>query len=124
LLLVGVEENEVTSDWDIREAVLSELAWEPAVKESQIGVQVVDGVVINNSSGKRSANKSDQVYATNSDNLPADYGSTLNDINPQDIESVSVLKGPAAAALYGQRAANGAIIITTKAAAAKKKGHG
>jgi len=83
---------------------------------------VVDGVVINNSSGKRSANSSDQVYATNSDNLPADYGSSLNDINPQDIESVSVLKGPAAAALYGQRAANGAIIITTKSAQQKKKG--
>jgi TonB-linked SusC/RagA family outer membrane protein len=84
---------------------------------------VVDGVVISNSSGKRSANGSDRVYATNSDNLPADYGSSLNDINPQDIESVSVLKGPAAAALYGQRAANGAIIITTKSAAQKKKGH-
>ncbi|WP_242675513.1 SusC/RagA family TonB-linked outer membrane protein [Niastella koreensis] len=84
---------------------------------------VVDGVVINNSSGKRSANKSDQVYATGSDNLPADYGSSLNDLNPQDIESVSVLKGPAASALYGLRAANGAIIITTKAAAQKKKGH-
>ncbi|MBZ4189266.1 SusC/RagA family TonB-linked outer membrane protein [Niabella beijingensis] len=83
---------------------------------------VVDGVVINNSSGKRSANASDNVYATGSDNLPADYGSSLNDINPQDIESVSVLKGPAAAALYGQRGANGAIIITTKSAAAKKKG--
>ena len=83
---------------------------------------VVDNVVINNGSGRRSANKSDAVYQTNSDNLPADYGSSLNDINPQDIESVSVLKGPAAAALYGQRAANGAIIITTKAAAAKKKG--
>ena len=84
---------------------------------------VVDGVVINNSSGRRSANKSDQVYATNSDNLPADYGSSLNDINPQDIETVSVLKGPAAAALYGQRAANGAVIITTKSATQKKKGH-
>lgn len=83
---------------------------------------VVDGVVINNSSGKRSANASDNVYATNSDNLPADYGSSINDINPQDIESVSVLKGPAAAALYGQRGANGAIIITTKSSAAKKKG--
>jgi TonB-linked SusC/RagA family outer membrane protein len=84
---------------------------------------VVDGVVISNSSGKRSAAKGDAVYATGSDNLPADYGSSLNDINPQDIESVSVLKGPAAAALYGQRAANGAIIITTKSAAQKKKGH-
>ncbi|MCG2614127.1 SusC/RagA family TonB-linked outer membrane protein [Terrimonas sp. NA20] len=84
---------------------------------------VLDGVVINNSSGKRSANGSDQVYATNSDNLPADYGSSVNDINPQDIESISVLKGPAASALYGQRAANGAVIITTKSAYQKKKGH-
>ena len=84
---------------------------------------VLDGVVINNSSGKRSANASDQVYATNSDNLPADYGSSVNDINPEDIESVSVLKGPAAAALYGLRAANGAMIITTKSSKQKKKGH-
>lgn len=84
---------------------------------------VIDGVVVNNGSGKRTANSSDLVYATNSDNLPADYGSAVNDINPQDIESVSVLKGPAAAALYGQRAANGAIIITTKSATQKKNGH-
>lgn len=84
---------------------------------------VLDGVVINNSSGRRSANASDQVYATNSDNLPADYGSSVNDINPEDIESVSVLKGPAAAALYGQRAANGAVIITTKSSKQKKNGH-
>ena len=82
---------------------------------------VLDGVVISNGSGRRSANRTDQVYATNSDNLPADYGSSINDINPQDIESVSVLKGPAAAALYGQRAANGAIIITTKSSTQKKK---
>ena len=38
----------------------------------------------------------------------------LMDINPEDIESMSVLKGPAAAALYGSRAANGVILITTK----------
>ncbi len=38
----------------------------------------------------------------------------LNDINPDDIKSVNVLKGPAAAALYGSRASNGAIVITTK----------
>ena len=84
---------------------------------------VLDGVIINNGSGRRSANASDLTYATNSDNLPADYGSSLNDINPQDIESVSVLKGPAAAALYGQRAANGAVVITTKSAYQKKSGH-
>lgn len=38
----------------------------------------------------------------------------LNDINPDDIKSINVLKGPAAAALYGSRASNGAIVITTK----------
>lgn len=43
-----------------------------------------------------------------------DYGNAIQDINPDDIESVSVLKGPAAAALYGSRASNGAIVITTK----------
>ncbi|MFT4094733.1 MAG: SusC/RagA family TonB-linked outer membrane protein [Niabella sp.] len=84
---------------------------------------VVDGVIVNDGSGRRSANASDNVYATGSDNLPADYGSSINDINPQDIESVSVLKGPAAAALYGQRAAGGAIMITTKSSYSKKKGH-
>ncbi|PST81595.1 SusC/RagA family TonB-linked outer membrane protein [Pedobacter yulinensis] len=82
---------------------------------------VVDGVVINNSGGRRSANGSDNVYGTGSDNMPADYGSSLNDINPEDIESVSVLKGPGAAALYGQRGANGAIIITTKSGSSKNK---
>jgi TonB-linked SusC/RagA family outer membrane protein len=43
-----------------------------------------------------------------------DYGSVTNDINPENIETISVLKGPNAAALYGSRAANGVIVITTK----------
>ncbi|WP_210416879.1 SusC/RagA family TonB-linked outer membrane protein [Echinicola soli] len=43
-----------------------------------------------------------------------DYGNDAGEINPQNIASINVLKGPAAAALYGSRAANGAIIITTK----------
>jgi iron complex outermembrane recepter protein len=45
---------------------------------------------------------------------PKDWGSAINLINPQDIETFSVLKGPAAAALYGGRGANGVILITTK----------
>lgn len=53
-----------------------------------------------------------------------DYGNMANDINPDDIENVSVLKGPTAAALYGSRAANGVILITTKKAQAGKKGIG
>ncbi|HEY0652180.1 MAG TPA: SusC/RagA family TonB-linked outer membrane protein [Chryseosolibacter sp.] len=43
-----------------------------------------------------------------------DYGNTIQDINPDDIESVNVLKGPAASALYGLRGQNGVIMITTK----------
>lgn len=43
-----------------------------------------------------------------------DYGNAAMDINPEDIEKVSVLKGAAATALYGARAANGVILITTK----------
>jgi len=48
-----------------------------------------------------------------------DYGNGISDINPDDIESISVLKGPAAAALYGSRAANGVILISTKKGKAK-----
>jgi TonB-linked SusC/RagA family outer membrane protein len=43
-----------------------------------------------------------------------DYGSAIADINPEDIATVSILKGPNAAALYGSRAANGVILLTTK----------
>ena len=45
---------------------------------------------------------------------PQDWGNAINLINPQDIDNISVLKGPAAAALYGGRGANGVILITTK----------
>jgi len=52
-----------------------------------------------------------------------DYGNAAADINPQDIESMSVLKGAAATALYGTRGSNGVILITTKSGA-KNKGIG
>jgi len=79
---------------------------------------VVDGIPI---ASDMTSTTSGANYATN--DPPIDYGNGASDINPDDIESVSVLKGPAAAALYGSRAANGAIIITTKSAS-KKKGIG
>lgn len=53
-----------------------------------------------------------------------DYGNMANDINPDDIESMSILKGPSAAALYGSRGANGVIMITTKKGPKGKKGIG
>ncbi len=72
---------------------------------------VVDGIPMDNSDYS-SSNQQRSVGGY-------DYGNAIQDMNPDDIESVSVLKGPAAAALYGSRASNGAIVITTKSG----KGH-
>ena len=69
---------------------------------------VVDGVAMDNS------NYNTTETARGAGGI--DYGNMVNDINPDDIETVSVLKGPSAAALYGSRAANGVILITTKKA--------
>ncbi|MDO9157095.1 MAG: TonB-dependent receptor plug domain-containing protein, partial [Sediminibacterium sp.] len=55
---------------------------------------------------------------------PVDYGSAVSDINPDDIEKISVLKGSGATALYGSRAAGGVILITTKSGQRKEKGLG
>lgn len=81
---------------------------------------VLDGVPLSNSSTGTGAS----AYAAGSGgDVPIDFGNGINDINPEDIESVTVLKGASAAALYGSRAANGALIITTKSGA-KQKGLG
>jgi len=60
---------------------------------------VVDGLPIDNSAGDAGS---------------IDYGSGANDLNTENIASISILKGPNAAALYGSRAANGVVLITTK----------
>lgn len=77
---------------------------------------VVDGVPLGNE-------KTASGGANDSDDAPIDYGNGVGDLNPDDIASVSVLKGPAATALYGSRAQNGAVIITTKSGS-KQKGIG
>jgi len=59
-----------------------------------------------------------------SQDSPVDYGSAVSDINPDDIEKITVLKGAGATALYGSRAAAGVIIITTKSGTGKRKGLG
>ena len=79
---------------------------------------VVDGVPIGSGMDSNSSSGS---YESNE--APIDYGNGAGDINPDDVESISVLKGPAATALYGSRAANGAVIITTKSGR-KQKGLG
>ena len=67
---------------------------------------IVDGVPINNE--------------REGDNA-VDFGSGAGDINPEDIETVTVLKGASATALYGSRAANGVVMITTKKPEGSKK---
>lgn len=81
---------------------------------------VVDGVPIRSGSTATSSSSS---YTNSGGDFPVDFGNGASDLNPEDIESVSVLKGPAATALYGSRAANGAIVITTKSGR-KTKGIG
>jgi TonB-dependent SusC/RagA subfamily outer membrane receptor len=72
---------------------------------------VVDGVPIDNSS----------IIGGSSSLNAVDFGNRGNDIDPNDIASITVLKGPAAAALYGSRASNGALMITTKSGANRAK---
>ena len=74
---------------------------------------VVDGVPMFNTATTSDA-------GGDGNDFVADFGNGTADINPEDIESVTVLKGPAATALYGSSAANGAILITTKSADAQK----
>ncbi|GAB3879064.1 SusC/RagA family TonB-linked outer membrane protein [Hymenobacter segetis] len=81
---------------------------------------VVDGVVLGGSN--RATGSGSTAYLQSES--PVDFGTSLNDINPEDIESVTVLKGPGATALYGSRGGNGAVIITTKSGRARQKGIG
>lgn len=76
---------------------------------------VVDGVPIDNRTGNSVFQESGRTGY--------DYGNAASDINPEDIESINILKGAAAAALYGSRAANGVVMITTKKGT-KRKGVG
>ncbi len=69
---------------------------------------VVDGVIMENG-------------AVGGESGDLDYGNAMGDINPDDIESIEVLKGPNATALYGSRAANGVIMVTTKRSAGNNK---
>ena len=85
-----------------------------SISGSNQPLYVVDGVPMNNST----FNPVDNMPVVGGSDLLSpyqmDYASRGNDINPEDIESMTILKGAAAAALYGSDASNGAIIITTK----------
>ncbi len=76
---------------------------------------VVDGIPLNNNNYENANDK---------DNGGVDTGDGLSGINPEDIESMSVLKGPAATAIYGSRGINGVIMITTKSGKGGNQGLG
>jgi len=67
---------------------------------------VIDGVPVDNSNSN--------ALAQLTGGGGYDYGNTISDINQEDIESINVLKGAAATALYGSRASNGVVMVTTK----------
>lgn len=79
---------------------------------------VVDGVPVN---AEMTTSGSTSAYM--GEDSPIDYGNGISDLNLDDIDEVTVLKGAGATALYGSRAANGALIITTKSGK-KNKGLG
>ena len=70
---------------------------------------VVDGIPIDNATTRGGAGQSEAGYA--------DHGNRFNDLNPNDIENVTILKGPSATSLYGSRGASGVVLITTKSGA-------
>ena len=79
---------------------------------------VVDGIPINN----RTNTSATTIINPNDDfNRSQDFGNQANDLNPNDIESVTVLKGAAATAIYGKRGGNGVILITTKSGKLNQK---
>lgn len=71
---------------------------------------VVDGIPISN---RTVSNRAEG-------NLETDFGNGAQDINPDDVESISILKGPNATALYGSRGLNGVVLVTTKSGQGSK----
>ena len=82
---------------------------------------VVDGIVVDNQSVDETSDGGRGIgLASDRPNRNSDYQNRIADINPSDIENVTVLKGPEATALYGSQASSGAILITTKRAKTSK----
>lgn len=88
---------------------------------------VIDGVIVDNQTIDENSNGGSGVGLvergaglTNTANRNSDYNNRISDINPNDIETFTVLKGPEATALYGSQASSGAIIITTRKAKTNK----
>ncbi|HTI10245.1 MAG TPA: SusC/RagA family TonB-linked outer membrane protein [Puia sp.] len=76
---------------------------------------IVDGVLIDNSTLSQTSNSGTGVgLASDGANHNNDYTNRVSDLSPNDIESITILKGPEATALYGSQASSGAVVITTR----------
>ncbi|MFL5482332.1 MAG: SusC/RagA family TonB-linked outer membrane protein [Gemmatimonadaceae bacterium] len=84
------------------------------INSSFLPLYVIDGVIVDNS---QIANGLNAITEAGGGNFPSTQDQRVNrtaDINPNDIESIQVLKGPSASSIYGSRGTNGVIVITTK----------
>ena len=84
------------------------------INASFLPLYVIDGVIVDNS---QIANGLNAITEAGGGNFPSSQDQRVNrtaDINPNDIESIQVLKGPSASSIYGSRGTNGVIVITTK----------
>lgn len=102
--VAGVEINQ--SDGGMFGSTKIQIRGASTLNKNNQPIFVIDGVILDNPS----SNTGDADWDMNIN----DYGNQLKNLNPDDFESVSVLKGAAATALYGSRGLNGAVVITTK----------
>ncbi|MGI8549108.1 MAG: SusC/RagA family TonB-linked outer membrane protein [Gemmatimonadaceae bacterium] len=82
---------------------------------------VVDGVIVSNSTIQSGLNVISHAASGTSGNFSSSQDQNVNriaDLNPNDVESIQILKGPAAASIYGSKGTNGVVVITTKRGAA------
>ena len=100
--VAGVQISTTSSDPGASNSVI--IRGVSSLNGSNQPLYVIDGVPMTNSS----------VYSSDGLNNGYDFGNGANAVNPDDVENMTILKGAAATALYGSRAANGVILITTK----------
>lgn len=94
-----------------------------SISSSNQPLMIIDGLPLDNKTFNTNVMASDAPGSTSAfNNRGVDFTNRAADINPEDIENITVLKGPEAAALYGIDAANGAIVITTKRGRAGQNG--
>jgi TonB-linked SusC/RagA family outer membrane protein len=92
-----------------------------SIAMSNSPLYVVDGVILDNQTiNETSSGGVSLGLASDKPNRNNDYQNRIADINPNDIETITVLKGPEATALYGSQASSGAIVITTRKSKTKK----